>query len=204
MPAEHVAVGAGASSPRLFVAVAIEPSLASELSSALQQRARAVAMPRSLRWLAPDTLHFTLKFLGATESERVEAIGRACGRACEDVAAFELSLEGLGAFPSARRARVLWVGVGRGGRELCELAGRVERELETCGFAAEERPYAPHLSVARLRQPADLRRSLVAFELEPRRQRVSQLSLFRSHLSQHGARYEELGSWPLRGVKSEC
>ncbi len=109
---------------------------------------------------------------------------------------FPVELSGLGAFPNARRATVLWLGVSRGGDRLAELADLIDVEAEAVGFVTEERPYVPHLTLSRLRPDEDLRPFIEALAVPPIRFEVPAIGLYRSHLG-GAAWYELLEEFPL-------
>ena len=150
----------------------------------------------------PENLHLTLKFLGNVVATRVDAIGAALAAAAADTPAFDFGVEGLGAFPSPTRPRVIWAGAGGGQVEAVGLAGRVEDALAPLGFAREDRPFAAHITLGRVREPrrdTALAEALAAGAARPLGVvRAGRLSLMRSELSPRGARYTELGGWPLR------
>ncbi len=101
------------------------------------------------KWVEPENLHLTLKFLGDVPEEDVADVCRHVERACDGVESFPISIEGLGAFPDDDRPRVIWAGVGEGQEELCELHGRIERELKKMRFPEERQTYRPHLTLGR-------------------------------------------------------
>jgi 2'-5' RNA ligase len=146
-------------------------------------------------WVAPDNLHVTLKFLGGVDAPRLDRVRAALDRAVAGVPAFDLAVHGLGAFPTPTRARVVWAGIGDGGEALRAVAGRVERELAVLGFPPEERPFSPHVTLGRVREPRRNERLAAALARETSRSgtvRVDRVSLMRSDLSPRGARYSEL------------
>jgi 2'-5' RNA ligase len=115
--------------------------------------------------------------------------------ACTGHAPFDVSLAGFGAFPSARRARILWAGVGAGSDRLRALATDLETALVPLGFEPEERSYAPHLTLGRVRsRPASFDLPTVAGGLGFRIQRVE---LTESTLSPEGAAYRTVGAFTL-------
>jgi len=182
---------------RLFVGVALDEPTRNAIEHALEGvRAEAVRLP-TFRELPAESWHFTLQFLGAVEDALVSAVGAACARAAARQTEFELELSGAGAFGSPRRARVLFIGVSRGGDSMRALRDSLLVETEPLGFAREERQYSPHLTFARLRQPANVERLLASLRLTAPSMPVRELTLFRSHLSQQGARYEALARYPL-------
>src|SRR5512135_2877939 len=114
---------------RCFVAVVVEDA---DVVRRLGEARRLVPSDRAVKWVAPHQLHFTLKFLGGIEPGRVEAAARALRDAAGGAAPFVLRLEGLGVFPPAGAARVVWAGCSEGRAGLESLAARVE-----AAFAAE-------------------------------------------------------------------
>jgi 2'-5' RNA ligase len=155
--------------------------------------------------VAPHQYHFTLKFLGETPGERLEAAREAAGRAALGVPPFDLSLEGLGAFPEAGPPRVVWAGCGVGREALAALARAVEQAFGEAGFPPEPRIFAPHLTVGRVKDPRSVpgrafrealaREGATVLGSAPARELV----LFRSDLSPAGPSYVPLAVLPLGG-----
>src|SRR5207245_7151093 len=106
---------------------------------------------RDVAWVAPESLHLTLKFLGRVREARTPELAVALTRATAGLTAFEANVAGLGAFPSPARARVIWAGVGRGTDALVELAGRVDAALAALGVEREPRAFSPHVTLGRVR-----------------------------------------------------
>ncbi len=152
-------------------------------------------------WVAPDNFHLTVKFLGALDVQRLPDVERALGEAVAGATPFDLTLHGLGAFPSAARPRVIWAGTSEGAVELAAVAARVEGALAPLGFPAEERPFSAHVTLGRVRTPRrnpKLAAALAAAaDVELLRVAVARVSLMRSDLSPRGARYSELVGHPL-------
>ena len=151
-----------------------------------------------VRWTRPDNFHLTLKFLGDVPEEVLEDVGAALRDPCAGHAPFEASLSGLGVFPSARRARVLWAGIGAGSEEVRALAADVDAALQPLGFGPEERPYVPHATLGRVRgRPVSLKVPPV-IPGEPGF-RVWRVELVKSTLTAEGSVYETLESFALGG-----
>jgi len=158
---------------------------------------------RDVAWVVPGNLHLTVKFLGAVADGRIGSIVGALTGTAADVSPFDANFAGLGAFPSATRARVVWAGVTGGAGAMVDLAVRVDAALAALGFARDERPFSPHITLGRVRQPGrnpaltqDLRS---AAGQEFGRLHVAGVSLMRSELLAQGARYTELATVSLRG-----
>ena len=107
-----------------------------------------------VKWVDPGGIHLTLKFLGNIPSKRVAEITEAIEEAAQGVSPFHLEISGLGAFPSLRQARVFWVGIGGELDKLSRLQQNIDSALAALGFAKEERPFVPHLTLARIREGA--------------------------------------------------
>ena len=109
---------------------------------------------RFVKWVDAGGIHLTLKFLGNIPSTRVTEITQAMQKAVQGLAPFHVEISGLGAFPSLKQPRVVWVAVSGALDKLSALQQSVDSALATLGFAREERPFAPHLTVARVREGA--------------------------------------------------
>jgi 2'-5' RNA ligase len=184
-----------ARSLRLFVAFDVSPEAADAVARAIEPWSDA--FPHA-RWVPRENWHVTLKFLGQTwprlegwVHERVEAAAAEAGSVATRMTA-------LGAFPTARRARVLWAGIdddaGGLGRLAAVLNERLRRE-----FPVESRAYSPHLTVARSAPPSRLPDAFATTPLQPVTFLVDRVVLFRSHLRRPAPRYEALATFPLSG-----
>jgi len=109
---------------------------------------------RFVKWVAPGGIHLTLKFLGNIPSNRVTEITEGIEKAAQGISPFLLEISGLGAFPSLKQARVFWVGIGGELDKLSTLQQNIDSALAALGFAKEERPFVPHLTLARIREGA--------------------------------------------------
>ncbi len=132
---------------RTFVAV-FPPQRVRE---ALFRAARDLPASKAFRLIGPEKLHVTLKFLGNAAEDDLIRVERALQQLRGRHEAFEVSTSGFGAFPSERRARILWAGVGEGSGPLRAVAQSVEDLLEPAGFEREQRSYVPHLTLGRAR-----------------------------------------------------
>ena len=175
-----------------------------------EARARAAEHAARLRrefaevrasWEKPEKFHLTLKFLGELEPRRVEDLRRAAERAAAGAAPFALTLGGPGAFPPRGDARVLWLGVRDDAGALAALQRRLEDECAADGFPREPRSFHPHLTLARLREPAPARALAAAHlsaQLVPETFDVTELLVLRSELGPGGSRYTILSRHPLK------
>jgi 2'-5' RNA ligase len=183
---------------RLFVAVSVPETQLALLEEAV---APLRAELPHVRWAPLANQHITLKFLGWVDAARrgeVERAVFAAAAAHEDAA---ISLSGLGAFPTARRARVLWAGIDDPNGLLTSLAESLEKIFEPMGFERENRAYTPHLTLARIKEPT--RVNLARIPVRSSAWRVATIELYRSHLSPRGARYEVVASAPIGTAATE-
>lgn len=181
---------------RLFVAADLPEALKAAVEEQVVEPLRA-RLPAA-RWTRPEGRHLTLKFLGPVEDDRVAPIGRALAAAAAVHAPFESGLENLGAFPSLRRPRVLWLGLGHGKAAMAALAADVERLLEPEGFQPEGRPFNVHLTLARFKDPRPVG-PLPAVAVPVERFPVGEVVLFASELRRDGARYTAVERFRLAG-----
>ena len=185
---------------RAFVAVPLDAATRAAVAPAAEAH-RAQAAGLAVSWVAPANLHLTVKFVGQVEDTRLQTVIDALHTAVQRHAAFAMDVDGLGAFPSMTRPRVLWAGVRAGGGALAALAASVDEALAPLGFAREDRPFSPHITVGRVREPRRspaLAEGLAAAATRPfGRVTVDEAALMRSDLSPHGARYTTLAALKL-------
>lgn len=189
---------------RLFVACELPPGARQALGTL--QRALQEAGASNLRWVRPEGIHLTLKFLGSVPAARVGAIREALARAVREPFRWEVRLAGVGSFGGPKRLRVVWVGLEGDVAPLGDLARRVDLALAPLGFAREERPFTPHLTLARVREEASMEERRALHELLATFRppalptlTVDSLSLMRSFLEPGGARYTCLARFPGTG-----
>jgi RNA 2',3'-cyclic 3'-phosphodiesterase len=183
---------------RLFIAVDVPLSVKDELASAVAPFRDRVPLAR---WTGFDGWHVTVKFLGSTWPRLVETVREAVSTVAAETPPFESALTEVGAFPTPTRARVLWAGLDDPDGLMVGVAERLDEELAD-DFVAEKRAFTPHLTVARLNPPRNLREfapDLVGLPMTSRRFAVDSLVLYRSHLSPRGATYEAVFSAPFSG-----
>lgn len=178
---------------RSFVAILLDEAVRGAAAAELE-RLRPLA--RSVSWVSPQNLHLTLKFLGEIPAETIEAVTEGLAEAVSGVEPFTLGFHGLGAFPGLARPRVIWMGVFQGARECQAVQARVEEALGRRGLPRETRPYSPHLTIGRVREPRGLASLQQAIAQGGRKEfgrlQVSSISLMKSELHPAGSRYTEL------------
>jgi 2'-5' RNA ligase len=179
---------------RAFFAVELPPQARAELVAALETL--RPELPQTVRWIPDDNLHLTLKFLGELPGERLpKLVGSVAGK-LTSVEPFDAALGGLGAFPDARKARIVWVGVREGQPLLARIARKLDASAGRVGVERERRPFHAHLTIGRLRSPARVPvERLAGPDLTPFL--VEEVVLYESRLSPTGATYIPLTRLPL-------
>jgi len=167
--------------PRLFVAIDLPEPLKIALSGICH------GIP-GVRWLPPAQLHLTLSFIGEVEDCMFQAIRSTLSGSGLPPASCRL--RGIGCFPAKGRPRVIWAGVDDDGAGLTAMHAQVEQDLRRLGISPEERPFTPHITLARLKEPP--RESVAAFltrnaEFQGGPFAVSAFHLYSSHLTPQGA-----------------
>lgn len=184
---------------RLFIGVWLSPAMRDEVTAFINRHRPGLF---GLRWVQPENLHFTLKFLGEAPPSRLKTLETALIAAGTEMDPFTLTLGLLGAFPSVRSPRVLWIGVSQGAENLRLLAATVEESCLTAGFLASDKPFQPHLTIARVGKdhPApQLPQFHVSFETQTP---VSGFALIESDLRPSGPVYRTIKEFPLK--KTVC
>ena len=192
---------------RLFVACELPPAVRDALGRVQEElRARGAAL---LRWVRPEGIHLTLKFLGEVPAAKREAVENALAAAIVSPFALDVSLGSLGGFGGRQRLRVVWVGLEGDVEGLVRLAALVEEALGPLGFPRERRPFAPPLPLARV--PDDVaspRPSRLADLLQPfappslPSMTLTAVNLMQSFLQPTGARYQCLAVYPARPISA--
>jgi len=166
---------------RLFVGIPVSERTRLSLERQLPSKLPGRPAP-SANW------HFTLRFLGATANDQRERLIDAL-RKQSFGRGFDIEFEMLGAFPNARRARVLWVGVGNGHERLEAVAVKVEEAALVAGFDPEPRKFTAHLTLSRIRPPESVTHLLATARPVDATMRVSSVILYRSEAGGAGSRY---------------
>ena len=194
MTTEHV---------RSFIAIELPEEVKAGITR-LQNRLKD-ANHSPVKWVNPNSIHLTLKFLGDVPVNKINSITRALETATREIPPFQLEVKDLGVFPNLNKVRVVWVGVSGDITRLRQLQQRIESNLATLDFTPEIRAFTPHLTLARLREQAspDERQNFGQLIGNTKfdsvyKFRVDSISLMRSQLTREGAIYSRLGSAKLK------
>ena len=187
---------------RVFIALDISEPARSSLSGVMYRlRAR---IPRGARWVDPQGIHLTLKFLGNIDSARTDGILEPLCRIGEEYSSFSLNLAGLGVFPNQREPRVLWAGVEGETEPLASLQEKVEEAMADQGFTRERRSFNPHLTIGRVRdriatsERQKIGATILSHSLDPTEPWTADtMHLFRTTFTPNGSIHDIIGSAPL-------
>jgi 2'-5' RNA ligase len=189
---------------RAFIAISLSPEIYNSLDQVvahLQERLSEAP----IRWVVVRNIHLTIKFLGEVSVSNLELLTKILHSEASHHSPFDISVGDLGAYPSIKRPRVIWVGV-KSPPELHALQRGVETETTRLGYARENRDFSPHLTLGRISRSAnsaDIRRiSDVLGNCKVGylgAARVQGVNLYRSDLKPSGAIYTEIFSAPLAG-----
>jgi 2'-5' RNA ligase len=182
---------------RLFVALDIPEEIRERLR---QYAERVQSFALDARWARIESLHVTLKFIGEVKDEKLAAIKSALAQI--KARPFQVEFKEIGFFPAPKSARVFWAGVSAG-EELAQLASATEAAVEKLGIARENRPYHPHLTLARapegMRHCFRLLQERLSAEEPPHfgTMTAQEFFLYQSQIMRGGARYTKLQRFPL-------
>ena len=189
---------AGGNTIRTFIALPLPPDWTDALGRVISELRRA--LPSGVRWVDPEGIHLTLKFLGPTDPNLTDRIIDALVRNLETPAVPRLALSGLGTFPAGRNPRVIWAGVSGDPETIESLQERAETAAVSLGWPPEKRPFRPHLTLGRVRDRVPPRQrhtiaDVIARAYRPAASvwRPDTVRLYRSELTPSGAIYTSLG-----------
>jgi RNA 2',3'-cyclic 3'-phosphodiesterase len=187
---------------RLFIACELPEDVREAIGEVIETlRGRSGA---AVRWIKPEGIHVTLKFLGEVPLKKLPAIKLAIQEAVVGHSPFELEFSNIGTFGGREGLRIMWVGVAGDVLRLEALVRSVNAALAVVGFEPERRPFRPHLTLGRVRdeiptrQRAEIEVAVGKMAVPPSTWRTSQVALMRSRLTPQGAVYEALATFPLR------
>jgi RNA 2',3'-cyclic 3'-phosphodiesterase len=177
---------------RTFIAIFPPP----EVREALYNASQNLPTSKDFRLVGQEKIHLTLKFLGDVSEDELDEVKQALEPIRQRHDPFEVSTSNFGAFPSEKKARILWAGIEEGAQQLRSVAENVDTLLEPTGFERETRPYVPHLTLGRARAR---RTTLDNSKTAPPTLRftVSSVDLVKSAQSKHGADYSVLATYPF-------
>jgi 2'-5' RNA ligase len=183
---------------RAFLAIELPDSLRPGLAQVQEELKRSRA---DVRWVPVNNIHLTLKFFGNVPDDEIEALAQAARQAAAEAAPLQLQATSAGAFPSPQAPRVVWLGLGGDVVPLTQLFYRLEKAFATLGYLPEGRAFNPHLTIGRVKSPANRDKLARLLEKMPPVDwppfTVKELILFQSVLSPQGSKYTPLQVIPL-------
>jgi len=183
---------------RSFIAIELSPLIKAKIEE-IQNKLKSLTS--EVRWVRPEGIHLTLKFLGNIEEERIPEISDIIRKCSTDTTSFTLKVHSLGAFPNEKNPKVIWVGAEDNSGTLGKLQQFLENRLSTIGFKVEKRAFSPHLTLGRLKSPKGGSRLTQGLEdykyFDFGTFEAKEVCLFKSELKPGGAIYTKLKTFPL-------
>lgn len=184
---------------RTFIAIELPDEIKESLAR-LQDRLKK--SQADVKWVAPENIHLTLKFLGEISEAQLEKITGALEETCQNKKCFQISLSTIGAFPKINFPRVIWVGVEKGDQETKELAEELEERISRLGIPKEKHPFSSHITLGRVRSYLNKDKLInelkTAGFMEGKEFAVKELTFFKSTLTPKGPVYEILKTASLK------
>lgn len=185
---------------RLFVGIKVSDLVQKSVDDFKKRVSRFSEMEKKARWTQSENLHFTLKFFGEIEEDRLENLQISLLESVRNQTRFSLEVKGLGFFPSFHHARILWLGVTDGSDQLEKLAESLEKSSTFAGFKPADKPFSSHLTIARFPLPpsTNLLRELKGTDsLLFGRMSVDRIHLIQTVLNPSGPIYTHLKEFPF-------
>jgi len=183
---------------RAFIAIEIDNGIKDRLSEYLNQLKKTGA---SVKWVAPENIHLTLKFIGYIEEETLPDLNKIISGAVSCLDSFSISIENIGAFPNFKKPRVVFVCVQDKGNNLLNIYERLDKGIERLGIKRESKKYVGHITLGRIKTQKNISKltsvlnsgTKCSFGLE----KVSYISLMKSKLTSAGPIYTKLNNFML-------
>lgn len=182
---------------RIFFGISIPEETRNELF----EIARTLNIPGE-RTIAPQNIHLTLRFIGNATDEQMNFLSERTEKASQKIKPFNIQLNEIGAFPSLKRPRIVWAGVGEGSETLEKIAWELEKVARKLGFKEEKR-FHPHFTIIRIKNPKSIPVELpLNINVTQKNIIIKKIDLFESRLKPTGAEYSILKSYPLLEEKA--
>lgn len=178
---------------RLFIAFPIESAVREHLA-AISGRFKSISP--NVKWVDPDNMHLTARFLGDTDPKMIRPIVELIQSTCEKFGPVQAMVERIGGFPNLKRPRVLWAGLSESADNLTPIVQELRNGLNRLGISPDEKRFKAHLTLARIKQPIGLERllgELERFKFEPIKITFKRMELIESTLTPQGPIYKTLG-----------
>jgi RNA 2',3'-cyclic 3'-phosphodiesterase len=182
---------------RCFIAIDIPPDVKEKIDASLKVFKECRV---DVRWIKPEAMHLTLKFLGHIEATKLDEVNKLLPDWASSVPPFSFSLSSWAQFPQKGMPRVLWLGIKEGKDKLCLLAREIEKGCLALGFSPEVRDLSPHLTVGRVKGDRNIQKLTEVLRNEKftsQEVTADHLTLYESKLTSEGARYRVISSVEL-------
>lgn len=187
---------------RTFLAIELSPTIKHYLAD-LQQHLRAAGLIE-IKWVEPENIHLTLKFLGDVSLPQIESIKTHLRTLGENFHPLQLTIDQIGGFPSLAHSRIIWVGIHDNSNQLASLAAHIEGRLTKIGCTPADRPFNPHLTLGRIKKESHsvkLETFTEDLKIQPLTQTSSHVSLIQSTLTPSGPVYTPIEVFSFRTIK---
>ncbi|MDO8281708.1 MAG: RNA 2',3'-cyclic phosphodiesterase [Thermodesulfovibrionia bacterium] len=177
---------------RCFIAIELPEEIKESLAETQRELQKYGA---DIRWVRPENIHLTLKFLGDTAEDHIKKISENLSGVCKGFKVFNLEMTGLGVFPGTMSPKVLWAGL-IGSNNIIDLQKEIESSMAEIGFKPENRVFSPHLTIGRFRSPENKDALLEAVTSEKVKNQgifeVKTAVLIKSSLTNSGSVYTKI------------
>ncbi len=183
-----------ASKIRTFVCIPVPLSVKEAVGSFIKE---LKSCGGDIKWVSPDNLHLTLKFLGDVEESIISEIASCTAEAAASFSPFTVEIGGAGAFPGMKRPRVLWIGITRSSDKLKNLAAAIDQSLAGIGFEKDKRPFSGHVTIGRVRSLKRIEHVaelMIKSGFEPQLFNADAVHVMRSVLTPRGPIYSVLNT----------
>jgi len=181
---------------RAFIAVELPEDIRGSLARIQEKLKTAQA---DVKWVEPQNIHLTIKFLGERDDKKIEKIMQILEETASDKKAFQACICSIGVFPKVDFPRVIWLGIDKGDSEIKTIAKELEEKIAKIGIPKEERPFSSHITIGRTKSALNrenlvqcLKKTANDFEMERLEFNITRLTLFKSTLGPKGPTYEAL------------
>lgn len=185
---------------RLFIAVSLSAEILNKLEIYISEN-RSFS---GIRWVNTANIHLTLKFLGNVEIKRIPKICDRLDSLTSRFSTLSLAVTGIGCFPNPERPRIIWAGIHKNAIIIQDIASKLDEELHSIGFEKEKRPFTPHITIGRIKDPKRFAATSGFTNMVQKMQRhefgecdITKISLIQSLLRPEGPLYTEVHSSPL-------
>jgi len=187
---------------RTFIAIELPQEIKAILAG-FQEKLKASGA--DVKWVTPESIHLTLKFLGDANDKKIGPIMEALEEVARKKAGFTIRISSLGAFPGLNSIRVIWAGITQGDDAACQIAEDLEDRIAAIGIPKEKRPFSSHITIGRTRSNLNLDKLAIGIETLGKtlaginlKFSVNKITLFKSTLTSGGPVYEALKTVSLR------